>query len=136
MVRPLTTSPSAAPRVRWREGVESRLHGDGATTICVLEQWIAPGAGAPTHVHHESEELILVLAGTVEFWSEGSAETLEEGASIVIPAGARHGFRNAGGGELHTIATFPTARPTVEYEREPGRIYDIGERHRRGEDAP
>ena len=63
VVRPLTTSPATAPRVAWRDGVETRLHTQGATALCVIEQWCAPGAGAPTHTHFDVEEVIAVLDG-------------------------------------------------------------------------
>jgi quercetin dioxygenase-like cupin family protein len=135
MVRPLATAPADTPRVRWRDGVESRLHANGADSLCVLEQWSAPGTGAPKH-RHGVEELIVVVAGTAEFWIDGSVHDVVEGASILMPAGSWHGYRNAGGDELHTLAIFPSARATVEYEREPGRIYEITERHTRAGDAP
>lgn len=136
MVRPLTTTPGDAPKVGWREGVESRLHGTGATSLSVLEQWSAPGAGAPTHAHPDVEELVLVVAGTAEFWVDDAVEHLDEGASIVVPAGSPHGFRNDGATVLHTVATFPSAHPTVTYEREPGVVRKIADRHRRAQDAP
>lgn len=136
MVRPLTPVPANAPRVGWREGVESRLHGAGASSLCVLEQWSAPGAGAPTHHHPDVEELVLIVAGSAEFWIDGAVELLDEGMSIVVPAESVHGFRNVGSTELHTIATFPSAHATVEYECEPGRVLEIADRHRRAGDAP
>ena len=135
MVRPLTTGPADAPRRPWREGVESRLHGRGAASLCVLEQWSAPGAGAPTHAHHE-EELIIVVAGAADFWVDGVGERVGEGGSILVPAGSWHGYRNAGFGELHTLAVFPSARPTVEYEVERGTVLEIAERHQREEESP
>jgi quercetin dioxygenase-like cupin family protein len=135
MVRPLTTAPDESPRVRWRDGVESRLHGDGASSLTVLEQWSAAGTGAPQH-RHGTEELILVVGGNAEVWIDGAVHAIGDGGSILIPAHSWHGYRNAGSGELHTLAFFPSARPTVEYEREPGRVYEIAERHRRGDDAP
>jgi quercetin dioxygenase-like cupin family protein len=135
MVRPLTTAPADAPKIRWRDGVDTRLHGNGASSLCVLEQWSAPGTGAPNH-RHGVEELILVVAGTAEFWVDGSVQNVDEGASILMPAGCWHGYRNAGTDELHTMAIFPSARATVEYEREPGRVYEITERHQRAGDAP
>lgn len=38
-------------REQWRAGVESRMlvsAGSGARQLCIFEQWVAPGAGAPT----------------------------------------------------------------------------------------
>jgi hypothetical protein len=38
-------------REAWRPGAETRMlvsAGNGATQLCIFEQWIAPGNGAPT----------------------------------------------------------------------------------------
>ena len=45
-------------REAWRAGVVTRMHisaRNGATQLCIFEQWIAPDAGAPAH-HHPVEE--------------------------------------------------------------------------------
>jgi len=135
MVRPLTTRPAEAPRRPWRDGVESRVH-DGASSLFLLEQWSRPGVGAPTHAHPGVEEVVFVVVGAAEFWVDGENERLDEGGSIVVPAGSRHGFRNVGTGELHTLAVFASAQPTVEYDAERGTVLDISERHRREEESP
>jgi len=125
MVKPLTTLPEDAPRVAWREGVETRLHARNAQALCVMEQWCAPGKGAPTHTHFEVEEVITVLDGAAEFWVDGVTERVGAGGSIVLPAHTRHGFRNAGAEELHTLAVFASAHPHVEFEHDPGVVYEI-----------
>ena len=54
------------PLVEWRSGVTTRLvcgASTGAAQLCVIEQWCDPGHGAPTHTHHEVEEVILVRRG-------------------------------------------------------------------------
>jgi quercetin dioxygenase-like cupin family protein len=125
MVKPLTTRPEAEPRVRWRDGVETRLHSRGAEALCVMEQWCAPGAGAPAHTHFDVEEVIAVLAGAAEFWVDDETEFVRAGGSIVLPAHSCHGFRNAGSGELHTLAVFASAHPRVAYDDDPGTVYEI-----------
>ena len=55
---------------QWRLGVETRMlvsAGNGAAQLCVFEQWIAPGAGAPTH-SHPVEEVLTVREGEAEMW--------------------------------------------------------------------
>lgn len=126
MVKPLTTRPGDSPRVSWRPGVETRLHAREASELCVIEQWSVPGAGAPTHTHFEVEEVIAVLDGIAEFWVDGVSECVERGETIVLPPRSWHGFRNAGGGELHTLAVFSAARPRVAYESEPETVLEIG----------
>jgi mannose-6-phosphate isomerase-like protein (cupin superfamily) len=133
MVKPLTTVPESAPKVAWRDGVETRLHARHAEALCVMEQWCAPGTGAPTHTHFDVEEVIAVLDGAAEFWVGDATEFVDKGGSIVLPARSRHGFRNAGTSELHTLAVFASAHPLVEYDDEPGAVYEIdshlGQRH-------
>ena len=129
MVRPFPSRPADEPRVLWRPGVETRLHagaGHGATALCVLEQWSAPGAGAPTHTHFEVEEVIVVLAGVADVWIDGVSERLETGAAILLPPGTWHGYRNAGESELHTLAAFASAHPPVAYEDDPETVLEIG----------
>jgi mannose-6-phosphate isomerase-like protein (cupin superfamily) len=129
MVGPFLTRPADEPRVAWRPGVETRLHasaGRGAAALCVIEQWCAPGAGAPTHTHFEVEEVIAVVEGVAEVWVDGVTERVETGGSVVLPARSWHGFRNAGERELHTFAAFASARPPVSYEDEPETVLEIG----------
>ncbi|MGH6681942.1 MAG: cupin domain-containing protein, partial [Bradyrhizobium sp.] len=38
---------------------------NGATELCLFEQWVAPGAGAPTHCH-PVEEVLTVRDGEAE----------------------------------------------------------------------
>ena len=129
MARPSTAA--ADERVTWRPGVETRLHiseSSGAQALCVMEQWCAPGAGAPTHTHFDVEEAITVLAGVAEVWIDGETSRVEAGSSVVLPPGSLHGFRNDGGTELHTLTVFASARPLVAYEADPDTVLAIGVR--------
>ena len=38
---------------------------NGADELCIFEQWVMPGAGAPTH-SHPVEEVLTVLSGVAE----------------------------------------------------------------------
>src|SRR5687767_9982034 len=112
----------------WRAGVRTRLHAGaatGAAQLCVIEQWCDPGSGAPLHHHFELEELIAVVEGVADFEVDAERRRVAAGESILLPAGSRHGFRNAGETTLRTLAIFPTAAPRVEYEHEPGVVYMI-----------
>jgi quercetin dioxygenase-like cupin family protein len=129
MVGPAVIRPGDAPLVDWRPGVRTRLHQTGSiepASFCILEQWCEPGRGAPTHVHDNAEELVLVLEGEAEIWADGPAEVAGAGASVLLPAGSWHGFRNAGEDELHTLAVFGVARPHVRYEDAPEVLLTIG----------
>jgi quercetin dioxygenase-like cupin family protein len=100
------SDPDSRPPEQWREGVQTRMvisAANGATQLCVFEQWVAPGKGAPTH-SHPVEELLTVRAGEAEMWLDEVRRLVRAGQSLVVPAGRLHGFRNAGAGTLHIHA--------------------------------
>jgi quercetin dioxygenase-like cupin family protein len=102
------------PREDWRAGVETRMQvsaQNGAAQLCIFEQWIAPGAGAPTHCH-PVEEVLTVLAGEADIWTDQEHVILAPGQSLIVPARRRHGFRNAGAAMLHMHAVL--ASPIFE----------------------
>ncbi|MET0574540.1 MAG: cupin domain-containing protein [Mesorhizobium sp.] len=113
------------PREEWRPGVTTRMHvsaSNGATQLCMFEQWIAPQAGAPTH-SHPVEEVLTVVAGTAEMWIDESNAILTAGQSLVVPADRKHGFRNIGSETLHIHAVLasPVFEATFEMAAEPVR---------------
>jgi quercetin dioxygenase-like cupin family protein len=106
--------PATAVPEHWREGVETRMivsSANGASELCIFEQWVAPGAGAPTH-SHRVEEVLTVRAGAAEVWLAGERMTLSAGQSVIVPALKNHGFRNSGTGTLHLHAVL--AAPVFE----------------------
>jgi quercetin dioxygenase-like cupin family protein len=102
----LVVLDSEQPLEQWREGVETRMYSSatvGAAQLTIFEQWCAPGLGAPAHLH-AVEEVLRVLAGRAEIWVGAERQTLDAGASVIIPAGVVHGFRNAAESTLHVQA--------------------------------
>jgi quercetin dioxygenase-like cupin family protein len=98
----------------WRPGVETRMlvsAESGATQLCLFEQWVAPGNGAPTH-SHPVEEVLTVCEGEAEMWLDQQRATVRAGQSLIVPAGRLHGFRNSGTGTLHIHAVL--ASPIFE----------------------
>jgi quercetin dioxygenase-like cupin family protein len=98
----------------WRPGVKTRMlasTANGASQLCVFEQWCDPGHGAPTHLH-AVEEILHVLSGKAEVWMDGERSTLSDGQLAIIPAGRKHGFSNVGSGLLHIRSTL--ASPVFE----------------------
>ena len=73
---------------------------NGAAQLCIFEQWVAPGAGAPTH-SHPVEEVLTVREGEAEMWIDEDRAVLTSGQSLIVPAGRKHGFRNSGTATLH-----------------------------------
>ena len=98
----------------WRPGVESRMlvsARNGAAQLCIFEQWVAPGVGAPTH-RHPVEEVLTVHEGEADMWIDEQHVTLAAGQSLIVPAGRLHGFRNSGTSKLHIHAVL--ASPIFE----------------------
>lgn len=99
---------------QWRAGVETRMVAsalNGAAQLCIFEQWVAPGHGAPTH-SHPCEEVLTVRDGEAEMWMDGERTHVAAGQSLVVPAGRLHGFRNCGMSTLHIHAVL--ASPIFE----------------------
>jgi mannose-6-phosphate isomerase-like protein (cupin superfamily) len=91
---------------QWRPGVETRMvvsATNGATQLCIFEQWVAPGVGAPTH-SHPVEEVLSVREGEAEMWIDEQRVIVFAGQSLIVPAGRQHGFRNSGDATLHLHA--------------------------------
>jgi quercetin dioxygenase-like cupin family protein len=106
--------PSDTKPEQWRAGVETRMRVsaiNGATQLCIFEQWIAPGNGAPTH-SHPVEEVLTVLAGEAEMWLDDLRAIVSAGQSLIVPPGRSHGFRNSGATTLHLHAVL--AAPVFE----------------------
>jgi quercetin dioxygenase-like cupin family protein len=99
------------PLQQWRPGVETRMlvsASNGATQLCIFEQWIAPETGAPTHVHRV-EEVLTVLEGEAEIWLDDERTVVSAGQTFIVPAGRKHGFRNIGAAILHIHAVLASA---------------------------
>jgi mannose-6-phosphate isomerase-like protein (cupin superfamily) len=102
------------PREAWRPGVETRMlvsARNGSAQLCMFEQWVAPGNGAPTH-SHRVEEVLTVHEGEAEMWMDEERVVVTAGQSLIVPAGRKHGFRNSGNVTLHLHAVL--ASPIFE----------------------
>jgi mannose-6-phosphate isomerase-like protein (cupin superfamily) len=102
------------PLEQWREGVMTQMRVSAlvrSAQLCIFEQFCDPGLGAPIHLH-AVEEVLEVVEGEAEITLRGESLILRANQSIVIPAGARHGFRNIGDGILKVRATL--ASPIFE----------------------
>lgn len=117
------------PVTEWRPGNKTRLlasAASGTSKLLVGEQWFEPGAGAPTHRHPDAEEVVVVVAGTGEFWCDGEETTLEADEAIVFPPGSSHGFRAVGNELLHVWAASSAAAKATIYDDDPEVVIFIG----------
>jgi mannose-6-phosphate isomerase-like protein (cupin superfamily) len=120
------------PREEWRAGVMTRMlasAANGATQLCLFEQWCEPGHGAPTHLH-AVEEVLHVIDGRADVWIDETHVTLTNGQLMIVPAGRKHGFSNSGAAILHIRSTLaaPVFEAAYDDKREtprrwlPGRV--------------
>lgn len=120
--------PKDAQVEQWRPGVQTRMlvsAANGAAHLCIFEQWVAPGTGAPTH-SHPVEEVLTVREGEAEMWLGDQRVIVIAGQSLVVPAGSNHGFRNSGNVTLHLHAVLASAvfEATPEGETEAVRRWE------------
>lgn len=104
----------AVEREVWRDGVETLLLASaatGAAQLTVFEQWCTPGHGAPLH-SHVVEEVLRILAGRAQVVVSEDECACSAGSTIIVPAGAVHGFTNVGDEPLHVLAIL--AEPIFE----------------------
>ena len=102
------------PLEKWREGVMTRMRMSallGGKQMCIFDQFCDPGLGAPSH-RHAVEEVLEVIEGTAEIWLGKVTAVLKPNQSVLVPAGAWHGFRNLENTTLHMRATL--AAPIFE----------------------
>jgi quercetin dioxygenase-like cupin family protein len=126
-MRPIVHQNNA--REAWRPGVETRMlvsAGNGAAQLCIFEQWVEPGTGAPTH-SHPVEEVLTVREGEAEMWIDEQRVIVTAGQSLIVPAGRNHGFRNSGATmlHLHAVLASPFFESTPEGATEPVRRWNL-----------
>jgi mannose-6-phosphate isomerase-like protein (cupin superfamily) len=114
---------------QWRPGVETRMlvsARNGAAQLCIFEQWVAPGVGAPTH-SHPVEEVLTVREGEAEMWIDEEHVVVSAGQSLIVPAGRKHGFRNSGRTLLHIHAVLASSifEATMEGATEKVRRWEV-----------
>lgn len=70
----------------------------------MLEAFVAPGEGPPSHTHEREDEFFRVLSGSFGFWCGDDYVELGIGGCISLPRGIPHRFRNIGDTEGHLMA--------------------------------
>lgn len=68
----------------------------GSKQVVVLDVALEPGFGHDFHLHPDQEEMIIVLAGTIEQWIEKDNRVLGPRDSVFIDKGVVHASFNIG----------------------------------------
>jgi len=106
------------PLEKWRDGVMTRMLYSSlvqSMQLCIFEQFCDPGLGAPIHLH-AVEEVLEVIEGEAEIYLRGESSIVKPSQSVLIPAGAKHGFKNVGTGILRVRATLAAPIFEASYE--------------------
>jgi quercetin dioxygenase-like cupin family protein len=111
---PLPASPRPAGTIR----TDLQRHDLGIPGREMLQARVdfAPGASFPRHTH-PGEEIIYVLAGTLEYEVAGKPVTLKAGDVLFVPSGTVHAARNVGTGPAAELATYivEKGKPLTEF---------------------
>ncbi|WP_457939848.1 cupin domain-containing protein [Mesorhizobium sp. 10J20-29] len=106
------------PLEKWRDGVMTLMRVsamNSSAQLCIFEQFCDPGLGAPIHLH-AVEEVLEIMEGEAEVFLRGDSMIVKPQQSVLIPAGAKHGFRNVGSGILKVRATLAAPIFEASYE--------------------
>ena len=76
----------------------------GAKDLTVIDVTLGPGQGHNFHRHPGQEEVIYVVAGSVEQWVDREKRLLAPGDSVFIPGDMVHASFNAGSGDAKMLA--------------------------------
>lgn len=91
----------------------------GARELGASVYELDPGVvGAPLHIHHANEELLIVLAGTLWLRGPDGTQLLSAGAVVVFPRGqaGAHSLVNRSDTPVRYLVVSTTNRPdVVEY---------------------
>jgi quercetin dioxygenase-like cupin family protein len=70
-----------------------------------MEVEFEPGAASGLHVHPQQDEYYLMREGELELYLHGKWHRLGPGKEMLIPKGAKHGFRNSGSKRASALNT-------------------------------
>ena len=89
-------------------GVQIRILMPATATggeLSVFEDHNDPGAGPPFHVHHDADEIFVIVSGSYKFVCGENVIKASAGDVVLVPRGAPHTFLNCGTGRGHLLVT-------------------------------
>lgn len=92
-----------------------KLEKSVSSTLMTFIQIAPPGGGVPMHIHHNEDESIFVLEGSLVFQLGDEKFEVEKGGTVYMPKGVPHGFRITGDRDAHILFTLDLS-PESDYE--------------------
>ncbi|MDK3020005.1 cupin domain-containing protein [Pseudodonghicola flavimaris] len=81
---------------------------DSNGTMSIVDSTSPPDSGPPRHIHHNEDEIFVILTGRCRVWIEGAEQIAAAGEAVFIPRGKEHTFKVTGDGESrHLIILTP-----------------------------
>jgi quercetin dioxygenase-like cupin family protein len=85
-----------------------RLHAIGGEQVLLCRVTYEPGKRVPLHRHEHTEQVMLILEGSVDMAIEGEWKTLRPGDVVVVNRGLEHELQSpAGVTFMETLAPVP-----------------------------
>jgi mannose-6-phosphate isomerase-like protein (cupin superfamily) len=106
------TAHDEAKEIPWRPGYRSFvLAGEDHGMTCIAGLAILePGAGAPLHVHHDADEVLIVLEGTLDLRLGDERRLVHANHTIAVPVGTPHAFVAVGDRPVRMLTFLPKTR--------------------------
>ena len=102
-----------------------------------IDLFLTPDGHVPgTHVHPSQEERFEILEGTMKFKLGFKTIVASEGDVVVVPAGSRHRFVNAGDGDVHARVTVTPALDMEDLFETTVALAEAGRTNRKGMPKP
>ena len=101
----------------------------GETTNGALDFWVEvvpAGLGPPQHLHAQHDELFWMVKGTFQIKVADRILNVSEGASLFLPRGRVHAFRNVGTETGHLLLGLLPGGVMRAYFEELGRLFLSG----------
>ncbi len=69
---------------------------DSGGAMSIVDSLSPVNSGPPRHVHHNEDEIFVMLSGTCKVWVEGVETIVHPGESLFVPRGREHTFKVIG----------------------------------------